>query len=36
MSRRWWLNLGLLAAAGILVAIAVFKPGGETLSLIHI
>lgn len=30
MSRRWWLNLGLLAAAGILVAIAVFKPGGET------
>ncbi len=30
MSRRWWLNLGLLAAAGVLVAIAVFKPGVET------
>lgn len=30
MNRRWWLNLGLLAAAGILVAIALFKPGGET------
>lgn len=29
MSRRWWLNLGLLAAVGILAAIAAFKPGVE-------
>jgi hypothetical protein len=29
MNPRWWLNLGLLAAIGILVAIAVFKPGAE-------
>lgn len=29
MNRRWWLNLGLLAAIGILAAIAVFKPGAE-------
>jgi hypothetical protein len=29
MNRRWWLNLGLLTAIGILAAIAVFKPGAE-------
>lgn len=29
MNPRWWLNLGLLAAIGILVAIALFKPGAE-------
>ncbi|MBI5611627.1 MAG: DUF4340 domain-containing protein [Gammaproteobacteria bacterium] len=29
MNRRWWLNLGLLTAIGILAAIAVFKPGTE-------
>jgi len=29
MNPRWWLNLGLLAAVGLLVAIAVFKPGAD-------
>ncbi len=29
MNPRWWLNLGLLAAIGILVAVAIIKPGAE-------
>jgi hypothetical protein len=30
MNRRWWLNLALLGAIGILAAIAIFQPGAET------